>query len=121
MGTIWEKHFLNKTYGKDLKLLLIMYYVEGRFAVNGPSEPKVGNYLKKDKDIRVAITVTSEMFHNKNEFERREFIVDSISRSINLVIERVHSKKLDIKFDELLIDFHVVERQYLRQKKSLGS
>jgi len=116
LGTLFESEFLNKSYGENLRLLLIMYYVEGKFNINGPEQPKVSNYSNKNKDISVAITVRPEMFHNRNEFERREFIVDSTINAIKLVQSKLSKKKLEIKFDELLSDVIEVGNKYLKYK-----
>src|SRR5689334_1835184 len=74
-GTLIKEHLAGKGYGKDLELLLIKYYVEGKFSRYLPHEPKVNNYMSKNKDIGVDVAVTRELFHDRNEFERREFIV----------------------------------------------
>jgi hypothetical protein len=113
--TLFKKSFSNKQYGKGLKLLLIMYYVEGEFGVNGPDMTKVSNYSVKNQDISVSITVRAEMFHDRNEFERREFIVDSSLSAIQLVQEKLSKKKLNIKFNELMSDVKEVGNMYLKQ------
>lgn len=112
-GALMDKS-LKKNYGSDLDLLLIQYYVEGKFSSYIPVEPKPGNYKAKDKDIAVAIGVTREIFHNRNEFERREFIVDSTINAINIVKKRLTKKKLDIDFDKLLKDVQETAKEYLK-------
>jgi hypothetical protein len=116
LGTLLDKEIKNKNYGNDLELLLIKYYVEGRFDVNGPSFPKVSSYSKKNKDIAVDITVTPELFHNRNEFERREFIIDSTLNAVKLVRDKLSPKNLAINFDELLSDVTSVRNSYLQLK-----
>ena len=120
---VWDKHGLDtllkkknagKNYGKDLDLLLIQYYVEGKFSSYIPVEPKPGNYKAKSKDIAVAVGVTREAFHNCNEFERREFIVDSTINAINIVKKRLTKKKLDIDFDKLVRDVKGIAEDYLK-------
>ncbi|MGZ3821556.1 MAG: hypothetical protein ACXVB6_13245 [Mucilaginibacter sp.] len=119
---IWNKHGLgtlikNKlkgNYGNDLELLLIQYYVEGRFSSYLPISPKVSNYMKKSKDIAVAIGVPKILFHDRSEFERREFIVDTTIQAIKLVENRLSKRKLDIDFEELLKDLQTIEKEYLR-------
>ena len=114
--TLFKNSFSNKSYGEDLKLLLIMYYVEGEFAINGPSKPTVSNYSKKAQDISVSITVNKQMFHGRNEFERREFIIDSTIDAIKLVQEKLSKKKMEIKLDELISDVTEIGNTYLNQK-----
>ncbi|MDE3183515.1 MAG: hypothetical protein KGM16_08860 [Bacteroidota bacterium] len=117
-GTLFENAYINKSYGNDLKLILIMYYVEGAFNINGPENLKVNNYSNKKKDISVAITVLPNQFHNRNEFERREFIVDSTLKAVKLVRDKLSKKKnLDIKFEELISDVIEIGDEYLRYKK----
>ena len=119
LGTLLDKEIKNKNYGKDLELLLIKYYVDGKFNVNEPRSPKVSNYSKKNKDIAVDIVVTPELFHNKNEFERREFILDSTMNAVKLVKDKLTKKKLDINFDELLLDAGLVGNNYLQYKNPI--
>lgn len=114
IGTKLEKG-LKQEYGHDLKLLLIQYYVEGKFAVNGPDKPKVNNYSTKNKDISVAIPVSPELFHLRNDFERREFIIDSTLTAIRLVEERLAKRKLQVDFEALLNDFQTQAQEYLKQ------
>ena len=119
---VWSKHGLDtlmekklsNDYGKDMDLLLIQYYIEGRFSNYLPVPPKLGNYMKKSKDITVAVGVTRKLFHDRNEFERREFIVDSTLGAIKLVKERLVKKKLDINFDKLLQDIKEISQEYLQ-------
>jgi hypothetical protein len=118
LGTRLVKE-LRQEYGSDLKLLLIMYYIEGKFAVNGPEQAKVNSYSNKNKDISVAISVTSKLFHLRNEFERREFIVDSSLFAIQMVEEKLKKRKLQIDFYMLSQDFRIVAQEYLKQSNPL--
>jgi hypothetical protein len=113
LATLFENTYSNKSYGPDLKLLLIMYYVEGKFDINGPWFPKVSNYSSKNKNINVAFTVKPEQFHNRNEFERREFVLDSTINAVKLVKDKLQKRNLDIKFDELISDINSVGKEYL--------
>jgi hypothetical protein len=117
LDTLMQKKLINRDYGVDLKLLLIQYFVEGKFSTYIPAHPKPGNYIKKNKDIAVAVGVTPEVFHNRNEFERREFILESTLGSIKLVKEKLAKKKLDVNFDKLLSDIHEIGKEYLKSPK----
>lgn len=120
LATLFESRFKNKDYGPDLKLLLIMYYVEGKFDINGPAIPKISNYSNKNKDLNIAITVKSGQFHDRNEFERREFVFDSTVNAIKLVRDKLAKKKLNINFDELMSDVTSVGNVYLKYEKVLS-
>ncbi|QKJ30358.1 hypothetical protein HQ865_11510 [Mucilaginibacter mali] len=119
---VWGKHGidtvmkieLSNDYGTDLNLLLIQYYVEGKFSNYLPIEPKLGNYKKDSKDITIAIGVTRKGFHEKEEFERREFVVDSTLLAIKLSKNKLFKKKLNIDFDKLLNDVKRVADEYLK-------
>ncbi len=117
--TLFKESFSSKQYGEGLKLLLIMYYVEGDFEINGPDRPKVSNYSAKSQDISVSVTVSVEMFHNRNEFERREFIINSSLNAIKLVQEKLSKKKFSINFEELISDLTKVGNTYLKQAKPI--
>lgn len=104
IGTLIDKELSNKTYGDGLKLILIQYYVEGRFAVNGPEIPTVGKYVNKDKSINVAITVKPNDFHNKKESDRKKYIFDTTINAIELVRDKLIHKKLNFDFSNLIND-----------------
>ncbi len=116
-GALIDKITLDKRYGNDLKLLLVKYYIEGEFssASDLPSEPKVLNYSTKNKDIAVNLPVTRELFHDRNEFERREFIVDSTLNTVKLVRDKLKKKKLDIDFESLMKDITEISEEYLKR------
>jgi len=118
LGKLIKEHISNKDYGDDLKLLLIQYYVEGKFSRYLPEEPKLGNYKKKDRNIAIAIGVPCRLFHSRNEFERREFVVDSTLNAVNVVREKLEKKKLDINFDSLLSDLKEISKKFLETQGS---
>ena len=80
-----------------------------------PVEPKLSNYVKKSKDIAVAIGVSRNDFHDRNEFERREFVADSTLQAVKLVKARLVKKKLNVDFDALISDAQKVIEQYLKK------
>jgi hypothetical protein len=43
------ENYLTDDYGHDLTLLLIAYYLEGKFSSYLPLEPVLGNYIRKIK------------------------------------------------------------------------
>ena len=61
------------------------------------------------------------MFHVRNEFERREFILDSTINAIKLTQLKLSKKKLEIKFDELLFDVIEVGKVYLKHNNVIGN
>jgi len=105
------------SYGNDLRLLLVKFYVEGRLIADGiTSKPKISNYSKKNKDIAVAFSVTREKFHDVGERERREFIVNTTLQAIDMVEGRLGKRKLDINFDSLRRDVKKAADEYLSQE-----
>jgi hypothetical protein len=111
--TLVEKGLAGKTYGKDLKLILIRFYVEGKYPVNGPDQPKVSRYSTKERAISVGIPVRKESFHEVDTDKRKRFIVDSIRTALTLVEERSRKRKLDIRFEELHEDVEAILSRYL--------
>lgn len=118
-GTLFSNKFSNKSYGSDLKLILIKYYVEGKFEVNGPENPTVSNYSKKNKDISVAYTVHANDFHLRDDFKRKEFIVESTLNAIILVQKKLFKQRLDIDFEGLLADTKLIASGFLEATKSI--
>lgn len=113
LGTRIKDQLDISNLGSDLELILIKYYLEGRFSSYVPSEPKLGNYLKKSKDIGLDIGVTKDAFHRHEEFVRREFIVDSTMKAVSLVQKRLSNKKLDVNFGLLTEKLNTITHEYL--------
>jgi hypothetical protein len=85
---------------EGLKLILIMYYVDGKFSANGPLDFKVNNYSPKDQSISVAHTIPVR-FWDMSEAERKQYISDSTLHAYVLAKERLIKKKLGIDFENL--------------------
>lgn len=104
------------SYGIDLRLLLIKFYVVGVLIPDGlPLKPKLLNYSYKNKDIAVAFAVTREKFHDVGERERREYIVNTTLQAIDMVEGRLGKRKLDIEFEALKRDVRQAAKDYLNQ------
>ena len=111
--TLFKNLIGEKNYGSDLSLLLIKFYVEGKFSINGPDQPVVSNYSKRNKDIAVEVRVRPSFFHNKGDKERKKFIVSAVTNAIDLVKEKLSQKKLDIDFEHLKEDVLTVAERYV--------
>ena len=120
---IWEPkgfamHFepiiLKNKYGEDLKLILIQYYVEGKLDLHAPDKPKLSNYSTKNRDIAVTVPVTRDKFHDVSDSKRRQFIVDTTLKAIDMVEKRLSKRKLDINFDALRKDIQKAAQEYLK-------
>lgn len=120
LGQLIKRRTSGKSYGSDLDLLLIKFYIEGKFSSYLPLEPKLGNYTSRSKDIGIDIAVTKELFHSRNEFERREFVVDSTLNAVELIRDKLKKKKLNIDFDALISDLNEISADYLKKKEPYG-
>ena len=101
-------------YGTGLKLILIQYYVEGKFDIHAPDKPKLSNYSAKNKDIAVTVPVTRDKFHDVSDSKRRQFIADTTLQAIDMVEKRLSKRKLDINFDALRRDIQKAAQEYLK-------
>ncbi|HPA62822.1 MAG TPA: hypothetical protein PLM72_10185 [Spirochaetota bacterium] len=99
-----KKYINQSNYSKDLDFLLIMFYVEGKFFDQPVENGKVSNYSSKDKSISVAIDVSKDKFHNKNDDERKKYIIESIILSVNIVAGKLQMKKMEFDKNKLLKD-----------------
>jgi len=103
LGTLLDKCLDLREYGNDLSLIQIRYYVVGKFEVNGPVEPKVGNYSKIDKSIVISITVNPDDFHNQSEETREEFVAKKTVLAVELALQKLEKVKLVIDRKSLLL------------------
>ena len=121
LGKRIKDQFKDNDFGTDLDLILIKYYMEGKFSSYLPLEPKMGNYLSKSKDIGLDIGVTREAFHDRNEFERREFVVDSTMKAVMLAHKRLSKRKLNINFELLTNKLQIIARDFLIAEEKYSS
>jgi hypothetical protein len=107
------KPLTQKNYGEGLKLLLIMYYVEGQFEVFGPEYMKLLNYSTRNRDIAVKVAVRKVDFHYVSDARRREFVLNTTLEAIELVRARLEKRKLGIDFVALRRDVEMVGREFV--------
>ncbi|MCE9644959.1 MAG: hypothetical protein K8S20_03085 [Chloroflexi bacterium] len=110
---------LKKTdYGEGLNLLLIEFYIEGNFStIFDVDKIKTGNYSNKNKDISVKVPVKRTDFHDRTENERRQFIVSTTLKAIELVENRLAKLKLGINFDLLKKDVTNIGKLFIEKPK----
>lgn len=109
----FEPILTSKNYGTDLELLLVQYYVEGKFDICAPEKSRILNYSNKNKDIAVAFSVTRNKFHDVSDHKRRLFIVNTTLQAIDMVEKRLGKRKLDIHFASLRKDVRAAAEDYL--------
>jgi hypothetical protein len=97
-----------KNYGTELKLLLIEYYVEGKFTEHLFDEIRLRNYSTKSKDISAQVPVRRSDFHDRTDRQRREFLLKTTLEAIELVRGRLEKRKLGVDFDRLRQDVEAV-------------
>jgi len=115
------KKIEHKDYGEGLSLLLIQYYVEGKFPIFGPHQLKVRNYSTKNKAISVAIPVKHSDFHDVRELQRRQFILSSTIAAIDAVEARLKKRKLNVDFASLRDDVKRIGRAFVEDSKDVSS
>lgn len=116
LGTLLEP-LRHKPYGDDLILLLIKFYVEGRFSYfYFPSRFKVENYSTKNRDIAVVIPVTRSVFHEVSEEQRREFVLRSTLEAIAAVRARLEKRKVNVDFDRLVKDVEEIGKVFISSR-----
>lgn len=120
LGSLLDKFLSSEHFENNLKLILIKFYVQGKFGINGPEGIKVGKYSNKKREIHVEISVTPENFHNKDEFGRREFVLDNTLNAVKLVKEKLKKRKLDLEFDKLISEINLIGRDYLKYTKVIN-
>ncbi|MGE6355543.1 hypothetical protein ACQKCJ_16865 [Flavobacterium sp. NPDC079362] len=87
------KTLKNKDYSEDLKLILFQFYINPiPYLLNNLKE--IESYRKKEKSIGITIVINEDNFFSKNEFERYDFIRESLLQKIDLLAEV--SKKINL-------------------------
>ncbi|MCL4507815.1 MAG: hypothetical protein M1434_00880 [Chloroflexi bacterium] len=115
LGTLLEP-LMHKNYGDALTLLLIQYYVEGKFQINLPDHLKVRNYSTKNRDIAVVIPVTRSVFHEASEEQRREFLLRSTLDAISAVRARLEKRKVNVDFYRLVKDVEEIGKVFISSR-----
>lgn len=111
--TIFKDITKRRDYGDGLKLLLIKYYVDGEVSKYQSTGKRISNYSNKNKDISVDVYVNEEIFHSKDENDRKKFIIDSTLSSVKKVKEKLNKKRLQIDFNLLIDDIERAQDLYL--------
>ena len=113
-----KQELKDKKYGHDLDLLLIEYYVEGKFVPLGSEKLKgedlrVLNYSRKEKAISVAVAVRFPHFHDREQMERKKFLIKTTLAAIDSVREKLEKRGVDTNFDALRQDVDRVGNLFL--------
>ncbi|MBK8812781.1 MAG: hypothetical protein IPN69_18910 [Acidobacteria bacterium] len=94
---------MNETYGNDMELILLQFYVNPIPYLRQQLK-EIEGYRKKEKSIGIPIIVNDENFFSKSEAERFEFLKQSILQKLDLLAEVVKKKKLDTNIQSLKED-----------------
>ena len=103
----------DRRYGDGLDLILIQYYLEGKYLHQVKKDYRVQGYRKKEKSV-AAIVWVARSFGNRPETEKRQFIIDSTLEVIKLVhikMDRLGYK--NIEFDRLTADVRGCADEYI--------
>lgn len=100
------KKLKHEDYGKDLIMILFQFYVNPL-----PKElsnlVEIERYRKKEKAIGIPIII-DEIFFNKSEEGRYNFLKVSIFQKLDLLTEVIKQKKLDTKIELLRSDLQKI-------------
>lgn len=111
-----EKYLGDKNYGSNLDLILIQYYISGKFFDWAQIRPRILNYSKKQRAISVIVGVKKEDFLALSHQQKKQFLVDTTRQAVLDVRVRLEKKKLDIDFDSLLKDLDEINKKYLESE-----
>lgn len=107
-------------YWSNLRFILIQYHISTPknlwdFGYVLKSPP-LKNYSSKEKAISVIIPVILEEYLKLSPQERKQKFADDAIYAVKLVQERLEKKKLDINFNQLLIDLEKCNKEYYQYK-----
>jgi len=115
---LFEKKIKITKYSQDLDLIIIAYIIEGEFLRFPQKDIKFKGHNKIEKVMSVEVGVHNN-FSELSEDSKREFIVASSIRSVEIVQQVLIRKKLDSeRFPELLLDLQLCINQYRSLKIS---
>ncbi len=97
------KRLSYEDYGKDLKLILLQFYVKP-MQLELKNLKEIESYRKKEKAIGVPIVITEDNFFNKKEKDRRDFLKKIILDKMNVLEDVVKKRKLDTNMSNLKLD-----------------
>ena len=107
------KEHLNKSYGKDLKIILLRYYLDGKIAQFPHPKRQLSNFLKKEKAIVCNFNISQNTLIKKTDLEIIEFIKTTSLEGIRLVKDKFSKKEFHFDFDLLIKD---VENYFQNRK-----
>lgn len=90
-------------YGKDLKIILLQYYINP-IPYELKNLKEIENYRKKEGSLGIPIVINEEVFFSKTEMERYHYLCSAILEKIELLKSIVKTKKLDTNIELLKKD-----------------
>lgn len=90
-------------YGKDLKLVLLKFYVLPLLEMLAAIK-EIEPYRPKERSIGIPIIIHDHNFFNKSDYERRKFLKDVILEKLDLLANVVKRNKLDTDIELLKSD-----------------
>lgn len=110
---ILVKQLEGNDYGKNLKLILFRFHVEGTLPLPIQEFISLQRYSKKEKAISIIIPVHKREFDISDNFKNRKLITDKTLDGLDKVRQRLEKKFKDIDFDKLEKDYKTVVQNYL--------
>ncbi len=99
-------------YSEDLNLLLIEYTVEGKFIDYPKKDFRYISYRVKEKSSAIEVGVKKE-FIDWSDKEKKDFIISTTIKSIDIVEHKLIKKGLDVDgFLLLLVDLNDCIEEY---------
>ncbi len=102
-----------KSYGDDLRLILIEYDLEGKFMEFPKREYRVYSYRRNERSMIVMVGVRED-FGTWPDPEKRRFIVESTLHATELAREKMLKLGYPgVDFEQLMSDLHLCAKEYL--------
>lgn len=111
-----EKYINIKKYGNNLSLILIQYYISGKFLEFNSSRTKLLNYLPKEKAIAFIMEVDHKDFLKLSDEGQKKFIIKTTLNSVLAVKKRLEKKNMDIDFNSLVNDLNLLNDIFYKKE-----
>jgi hypothetical protein len=102
----------DRSYGKGVKLLLIMFYVEGHLPMWLPKRIRA-SYSKKEQALSVEVPVLKKHFSSGDKKERTAFILNQVLLSLEAARGVRKRNGLDFDLDSLIRDVNEAGKRWL--------
>jgi len=104
---------MDSNYGQGLNILLIKYYLEGKYLAIPNEEYRIENYREVDHSLSIVFYIPKKLI-SYSAFEMKNTIIQTSFLAIQMAKEKIENEKIfDVDFKKILFDYKICAELFL--------